>query len=82
MRHTPEEWIAFVNSLVEWAKVLRRYYDREECECCGASYHPKDGDPPNENECKKGEPECYCGHAGMREMHRYWDRDTGDWIED
>lgn len=78
-RYTSDEWIAIVRSLCEWASVVRRRYLREECDCCGLSYHPRDGEPPDESECELDEDSCWCGHAHFREMYSEWDDEADDW---
>lgn len=80
-RFTFEEFKAIIDGIIAWGETLRLYYNREECECCGAAYHPLDGDPPDEDDCDRGKEHCYCGHAGMREMHACWDRKKNDWSE-
>ncbi len=80
-RYTSDEWIAIVQSLIEWARVVRKRYDREECECCGIAYHPRDGEPPDESVCGKDEDSCYCGHAGFRRMYGEWNYDADDWYD-
>lgn len=75
-RWTADEWIAIVNAIVEWARVVRRRYLDFECDACGATYHPRHGrKPPRERRAA-------CGHAHFREAHQYWDRARDDWRED
>lgn len=81
-RYTIEEFNQIVDALVAWASTIRRNYRREDCECCGIMYHPRDGKPPSERKCTKKRDDCWCGHAGFREMWAYWDESNNDWVEE
>ena len=75
MMLTIDEWIDVMQGVVAWANVVRRFYLRDECEACGATYHPSDGTPPTERS-------EWCGHAMFRKpitsgtkRHRTGDRE-------